>query len=313
MDVILHIGAHRTASTSFQTYLRQNHAALAAHGTGFWGPLRLRKGVFHGVIPDPQLGIAKTAFLRAQGRLALQLARSGNQGLSQIIVSDENMLGLMRRNITSQTLYHDAGERIARYVAAFGGAVKMIHISIRCQSSYWPSALSFCIPRGICVPHAARIQAIATQPRDWRDVITDAAAAAPGVPIFVSTYEQFGGRPDALLRYLTDQSAPPRGKQIWRNQRPTVQSLMRLPLNAQDRARLSAGTRAGRWDPFTRPQRIALQERYADDLFWLRAGADGLAHFLEDPKPSKTGYPAQLGFVNKGQRYDTRQRLARPG
>jgi len=33
----------------------------------------------------------------------------------------------------------------------------------------------------------------------------------------------------------------------------------------------------GHWQPFTKDQTAALRETYADDLFWLTAGADGLA------------------------------------
>lgn len=313
MDVTLQIGAHRTASTSFQTYLRRSSGALEQQGIGFWGPLRVRKGLMHGIIPDPALGQGPLAFARAQGRIALQLERSRQRGLSQLIVSDENMLGLMRHNLSSEQFYPSAGERIARYVAAFRDSVKLIHLSMRSQSSYWPSALSFCIPRGVRVPMQKRIDALANQKRDWRDVITDVAAAAPNVPIFVSTYEQFGDRPRALLSYLTDTQAPRLSKQVWRNQRPALNDLLKLPLSLSEKERLTAQTEQQRWEPFSPHQRAALQERYADDLFWLRSGADGLVQFLEDPTPSETRHPAQMGYVNKGQTYDTRQRLARPG
>lgn len=44
MDVILHIGAQRTATTSFQAYMRANSADLSAQGIGYWGPHRTRRG-----------------------------------------------------------------------------------------------------------------------------------------------------------------------------------------------------------------------------------------------------------------------------
>ncbi|MGB7316454.1 MAG: hypothetical protein WBC85_00640 [Planktotalea sp.] len=313
MDVILHIGAHRTASTSFQTYVRQNRRSLAGQAIGFWGPARLRKGLFHGVIPNPLLGQGDIAFARAQGRIGLHLDRSGACGISQLIVSDENMLGTMRQNIATRQLYPCAGERVARHIAAFRGAVKMIHISMRDLGSYWPSALSFCIPRGVMVPTPERSNALAEQRRDWRDVITDVAIAAPDVPIFVSTYEQFGSRPHQLMSYLIGRPAPALGNQVWRNRRPAASELLRQPLSMREQAILTAKIYNDRWEPFSPSQCAALQERYADDLFWLRSGSDGLATFLEDPTPLETRHPAQMGFVNKGQTYDTRQRLARPG
>ena len=313
MDVILQIGAHRTASTSFQTYLRQSSDALGDQGIGFWGPLRLRKGLLHGVMPDALVARRSIAFARAQGRIGLQLESSKQMGLSQVIVSDENMLGKMRHNISCQSLYPSAGERIARTIAAFRGAIQVIHLSIRCLSQYWPSALSFCIPRGVLVPKSERILALAQQPRDWRDVITDISAAAPNARIFVSTYEQFGARPQALASYLLGGPAPQMGKAIWRNQRPAARDLIRLPLSDCELERLNAQISADAWQPFSSAQCAMLQERYADDLFWLRCGADGLAHYLEDPASAQMGYPASQLALSKGQIYDTRQRLARPG
>ncbi|MEN8894443.1 hypothetical protein [Planktotalea arctica] len=313
MDVILQLGAHRTASTSFQLYLRQSSAALGEQGVGFWGPVRLRGGMMHGVMPDALHGRGPMAFTRAQGRIALNLQRSQQMGLGQIIVSDENLLGKMRHNISSHSLYPSAGERIARMIAAFRGSVRVIHLSTRCLSSYWPSALSFCIPRGLQVPKPERLSALAQQPRNWRDVITDISAAAPQAAIFVSSYERFASRPQALLSGLLGMPAPPLGKQIWRNARPGAQDLARLPLSENELARLTAQTEGTTWQPFSRTQRAMLQERYADDLFWLRAGADGLAHFLEDAAPAQMGYPASQRALSKGQRYDTRQNMARPG
>jgi hypothetical protein len=313
LDVILQIGAHRTASTSFQTYLRQHSGALNKQGIGFWGPPRLRRGLLHGVIANPNQRQPPLEFARAQGRIGLHLEQSRLKGLTQLVVSDENMLGIMRHNISTQTLYSAAGERLAKYVAAFGGSVKTIHLSLRCPSTYWTSAFSFCIPRGVRVPNAARIAALCAQTRTWRDVITDIAAAAPNVAIYVSTYEQHAAAPQSLLSYLMVQPAPVSNTQIWRNKRPSAQELLRIPMGKEEFQNLSANIYGDQWQPFSQAQRAMLQEHYADDLFWLRSGADGLAHLLEDPKSEKTGIPAGLDFVNKGQRYDARQRMARPG
>ena len=49
MDVILHIGVHRTATTTFQAYLRERSDMLADQGLAFWGPRRTRNGLFHGI------------------------------------------------------------------------------------------------------------------------------------------------------------------------------------------------------------------------------------------------------------------------
>ena len=68
MDIILHLGAHRAASTSFQTYLRGADAQLAGQGIGFWGPQRTRKGLFHDLPEQPSNSVRGR---RAAGRVAL--------------------------------------------------------------------------------------------------------------------------------------------------------------------------------------------------------------------------------------------------
>ncbi|MFP4275005.1 MAG: hypothetical protein ACLFRU_08260, partial [Paracoccaceae bacterium] len=66
MDIILHLGAHRAASTSFQRYLRANMAALAAQRTGVWGPLRTRGGLLRGVMPCQGGGAPERQLARAR-------------------------------------------------------------------------------------------------------------------------------------------------------------------------------------------------------------------------------------------------------
>ncbi len=61
MRLILHIGAHRTGTTSFQSYMRRHSAELSDAGIGFWGPVRTRKGLFSGIQPTPGLGLSLTS------------------------------------------------------------------------------------------------------------------------------------------------------------------------------------------------------------------------------------------------------------
>lgn len=43
MDLILHFGAHRCATSSFQEYMSINSVALKRQGIGYWGPERTRE------------------------------------------------------------------------------------------------------------------------------------------------------------------------------------------------------------------------------------------------------------------------------
>ncbi|MEM7320857.1 MAG: hypothetical protein AAF408_17780, partial [Pseudomonadota bacterium] len=277
MDVILHIGAHRCATTSFQHYLRTNSKALAAVGTGFWGPLRTRSGLFDGVLPCP-LTIARRNPARAAGRIRLNLARSAANGVRRLVVSDENMLGSMRKNEIACALYPAAGERMARFRAAFGADVTDVVLNIRSLDHYWASVLGHLASCGHPLPDRARLDRLTVSVRGWRDVVTDLACALPSARLWVFPFETFAGRPDAQLVAMTGRPAPRLNNRVRRNPTPRLDDLRALWPDAG----LPAGD--GRWMPFADDQVAHLRERYADDMMWLTSGADGLAWLMNDPE-----------------------------
>ena len=77
MEIVLHIGAHRTATTSFQAYMRGNAPGLVQGGVAFWGPLRTRNGLFSGlwapVQPSPKAGAAVAPLALPSPPLGLHL------------------------------------------------------------------------------------------------------------------------------------------------------------------------------------------------------------------------------------------------
>ena len=50
MEVILHIGAHRTGTTSLQRAVQRNRKKLADNGVAFWGAQITRGGRFSGLL-----------------------------------------------------------------------------------------------------------------------------------------------------------------------------------------------------------------------------------------------------------------------
>jgi len=314
MDVILHIGAHRTATTSFQAYMRANADVLTARGVGFWGPLRTRNGVLTGVVPVPGVVSAEQQFILARGRIAVQCDRAQANGLRHLVVSDENMIGTMRQNMRFGTLYCGIGERMARYHAAFGGRIARVMISIRSQDKYWASSIASVIPRGENMPNAGTLERVVSAPRSWRDVITDLSCAMPDTEIQVVTYESFGGLPEVKLAQMTNHSmqAPTAHARAWLNRAPDLAAL-RVALDGRpDADMLPKGE--GRWQPFTADQVAAMREDYADDMFWLSAGADGMAKLITKAKPQQVGINPDAGEMTKGHNHDIEQgHLARSG
>ncbi|WP_027259456.1 hypothetical protein [Leisingera aquimarina] len=310
MKVILHTGAHRCATTSFQEYMRQNAQGLARQGIGFWGPFRTRGGLFHGIQPGPARVTGRDLALRARGRLQIQISGCREQGMHQLLVSEENMIGSIRGNLRLGDLYSGVGERMARFSQAFGSAVTDVALSIRSLDGYWTSALAYAVARGHRVPSAAQLDRLVQAPRSWRDVITDIACAVPDVRLHVLPFETFGTRPEAGLTALTGAEAPRSHARVRLNASLCLQDL-RASLPSSAAANLPEGF--GRWRPFDDAQTAILRERYADDMMWLASGADGLAALAHDPDKQAAGTNPPRIALTRGRPDDKQRRMAGSG
>lgn len=303
MDVTLHLGAHRCATTTFQHYLRMNSARLTDNGIGFWGPRRTRAGLFSGLVPGPRAATGRNPLRRGIGRVRMNLTHSARAGVEHLIVTDENMMGSVRENLRLCDLYCGVGERIARYVAAFDGPLRDVTLNVRSLERYWSSALAYSVTRGAGLPNRLAVSRIVASSRSWRDVITDIACAAPGVRIRVLPFETFAGRPDAQLHVITGKPGPRENAREWLNAGPALPELRAW---VKDQSVLPQGD--GRWQPFDSGESAVLREAYADDLMWLAAGADGLVQLATDPDKKQAGLTLPQKDMIRGKRYDAEQR-----
>ena len=310
MKVILHIGAHRTASTSLQSYMRRHGAELHSDGVGFWGPRRTRTGLFAGIQPTP--GMAPGAARRARGRIRLNVDKAARNGVQSLLISDENMIGSVRLNMRTGQLYPDIGERLARYAHAFDQRIDKVVLSVRGLDQYWASAIAYGVARGHAVPNGTQCDHIAMHPRTWRDVINDVACAVPSANIDVIPFEVSAGRPDLILGTATDQPAPRDAAPEWLNRAPTTSDLQAILADRGDDPAAVPHT-TGRWSPFDTAARAHLREAYADDMHWLVAGADGLATLTEKLDHTRAGTTLPYGLQTRGQGHDIQERrMAHP-
>ena len=316
MDIILHVGAHRTGSTSFQHYLRSNRTPLLADDTVVWEPHMLRKGLFSGLLTGPRMLNGRELQRRATGRVRMHTEQMRRAGAARLIVSEENMIGAPRNCLRTKSLYPAIGERLSRLSVAFDGQVTRVVMMIRAQDLWWSSVVAYGVGRGHPLPDAARCAAVAASPRCWRDVITDMACALPGAEIKILPFEQFAGQADMVLSQATGRPAPQAHAKTWLNRSPDVAALRtKLAEQGIDVATLPEHLQAaeGRWNPFTPAQAAALREAYADDMMWLTAGADGLATLTEDHTRDKTGFNLPAGAITKGHSHDQQTDSRRQG
>ncbi len=314
MDVILHLGAHRTATTSFQCYMRRHAIPLSEQGVDYWGPQRARRGGLSDGLPSrAEVSQGTDIPPDAPSRIAKYLRQAKKRGARSLIVSDVNMIGCLSSTINSKMLYPDVGARMTAFGKAFDGRISAVLISPRSLEYYWCSALAHGVTLGNHVPDHATLREIAMQPRGWREVICDLAQALPGVPLRVLPYERFVGQPDAFLAAGTGLDAPFDTQRSWLNRAPNLPELRRV-LKDRGGAPVSLPFGMGRWTPFNNEENAALRERHADDMMWLTAGADGIATLTEDDLRSRAGPTPPIGGIEQGQSDELEKRqVARPG
>lgn len=308
MDITLHMGAHRTATTSFQHYMRLNAPALARHGVGYWGPLRIRTGRLAG-LQATQGGDADST----RRHIATALDRAEKRGITHLIVSEENIAGHPARNMREARLYPGIGDRLARVARVFDHRISRVVLSVRPQQDYWPSLLAYAVHRGHPLPDAAQIGRIARSPRLWQDVVRDVAAAQGGR----IRVQDHATDPAAMLFGMTGGAFTPPSTHaaLHLNAAPHRAELRKaLTARGTDASAIPGG--AGRWQPFDTDQQARLREAWLDDEFWLAAGAGGLATRAAGGRtpqgtthqPERAGHHPPHGHLERGHGNDIEER-----
>ncbi len=290
MDVILHLGAHRTGSTTLQRFLSSNRGELTAEKVGYWGPTKTRGGLFTGLYKAPNR-ITNDDLKRgdrASGLIRIELQRAAEDGLKALIVSEENMIGSMENNINARRLYPDTRPRLERFRDGFADTCTRVLLTTRSYDRYWASALGFYIKTGHGMPGPDVTRALAEQPVRWSRIIRETAAAFSEAEIIVSPFEAMVGLPEHQLHSLLGYSVPGpfRSGREWHNAGPDRAQLSAMLKDqcADDSTLARLGGGAGPWQPFTQGQVAVMRSAYAQDLAWLRAGADGLATYIDSPE-----------------------------
>lgn len=290
MDVILHVGAHRTGTTTLQQTLRRNEARLSANNISFWGPRKTRPHLFEGLIKAADRvsqEVAQQGRISAE-RIGTQLAQERAAGTRSLIVSEENMLGAVPACIQSGKLYPDAARRMARFRPAFAESCTRIGVSIRSYDQIWASMLSFAIKRSGRVPDLARIEELVVQPRRWRDVIRELRVVFPRAEILVWPFEGMVDVPHQLIPALTGRTLPVplEPASVVHNPSPDIATLRAVVAEGscpQHLVRLpeASGTP---WRPFSEDQVARMRADYAEDIDWLRADPGRAVTYIESPE-----------------------------
>ena len=288
VELVLCVGAHRTATTSFHNFLIQNLNALRAEKLAFVGTNDTRAGLFTGMMCHPDFSTSEQdrRAHRACGLTRLMLAEKQRDGFEQILLSEPNLLGNIAENVTTGCLYPHAKARLMRARNGFIPNLKRITLSIRSYDTWWASQLAVSVAAGHSLPSEATLDRLITQPRRWKTLIEDIKAVFPGTEIMVLPYERVSTQPERVLALLTGVCIPDgiRAAREVHAMAPTQKYLRDV---VKDRGETPQNSKIfddgmGSWMPFPTWHSEALKEAYAEDLAWLREQDGSGLTFIDD-------------------------------
>jgi hypothetical protein len=300
--ITLHLGAHRTATTSLQRLLDRNVAQLRGEGVALWTPQVTRGGLLRGVAGDPGRteGGRDVQADRAAGRVAMHRAGLLADGARRLLVSDENLLGGLRENVMLGRLYPSVSARLHRLRAALPG-VDRVCLAIRSPDAWWTSVFAFLIARGFSPPPDETLEAVQQASRGWRQVIEDVAAAFPAATVEVWSHEERSADQSGLFAFLTGVAPAHAGVPVLNPSLPASTLAARL----REEGWTGQLPRLGEiYAPFDPDARAGLRAGHEEDLAWLIAGADGIARYH--------GARAAGSPPGRRGRYHARRRRASP-
>lgn len=179
-DIILHLGAHRTASTHVQGVMGNNKALLAEAGIGAppQKPTHAAiTGQLSGVIP-----VIPGSFNRF-------IKQSGFESSDVLVISDENITGFLNNIFAHGAFYPHTARRLKRLCKMLPAMPRKVVFSIRPYDSFFASAYGrWLTPERMVIPRENLAELVLGLERGWQDVTADIIAAFPDSELVVSEY-----------------------------------------------------------------------------------------------------------------------------
>lgn len=297
MRVTLHLGAHRTGTGGLLSALVANSGPLEGAKIAVWGPDEMRTGLEAGLVrkPDRPTVPEEKRGRRAVGRIQLRQAQLEQEGTERLMVVAPDLLGQREDCLDGAAVYPRLSERLDRVAPAFAERCDRVTLSIRRLDRWWSSLMALGLADGRPVPSAAQLDRLVTQPRGWRHVIREVAAALPHAELIVWPAEVLIDLPERQIAAMTgDPDDPLLTPYRSRPDRAPCADTLEEALIARNTPTTLRRGGSGQWLPFDDMQTDAFVAQYQEDLAWLAAGAEdrataigleGTELSLPQPKP----------------------------
>ena len=285
--IVVHLGAHRTGTTLFQKTLADNRQRLSDLGICFLGPDQIRNGDFEGLlVRRAELTLLQFRKSQKAVRKLRCLLDSERRAGRRVILSEENILGSIRHNVDTMSVYPNIQNSLDMLKPAFE-QVDVFYFSIRPLHVWWNSCLSFAIRHFRRPPSDMQLDYIAyNSALGWRPVIQAVCKAFPKARVKVIEFGALTAEPILQLSEVTgwqDLSHLEQKHRIFNRSKP-INHLKEVLQELGDSigiARLAGKGEGRRLNMFSETGVSLLSEAYARDLEWLRSQTDHRISFLE--------------------------------
>lgn len=198
MQIVLHIGVHKTASTYLQAILEASRDRLGAEGIGYVTLEEMRSGITARVRRPGLFGMRLKSIAR---RLIEQHA-----GCRRLIISDENLSG-GSRELIKDAFYSAAGERTSRFAEALGNDDVGIMVATRSYDTFVSSCYCEHLRHFSFVTPAEYVAAIDIQRLNWTMLIADLCRRFGQERVTLWRFEDFRKIEDDVLSAMSGGAA----------------------------------------------------------------------------------------------------------
>jgi len=193
LDLVLYLGAHKTATTHLQGILRENRAVLESQNIKLSSPSDVRKEwlpVFF-------------KFCNKNDQTALEQVRALAPQKGKWILTEENIAGVSNDFAVLPGMYPKVGERLACLSRVFTGADISLFFSLRSYDSFYRSAYSEVVRNRGYIPFFEFYDEERFRENSWLEMVRQFANVIPEEKIILWRFEDFRSLAPTLIEKLT--------------------------------------------------------------------------------------------------------------
>lgn len=190
--VVLHLGAHKTASTHFNKLLRKNSALLDKHSVAVPKKDDVRRLITRRIFGQ-QVG---------DGESPAQVLAELSGGARTVFISDENILGTPRGLVQRGMMYPSAASNLRNTVTLLGDAPVEIWLAVREPGGFVTSSWGEAMRAHGYLDFSAYVGADPMPSLRWTQLLRRLRAACPDLPLTIWSFEQYRAQAPALLANL---------------------------------------------------------------------------------------------------------------